>query len=81
MLAIATMPVKPEDVSRFGMIWTDENGRIVRFEEYWRDVGTIEGGVTDGGFSGNVPDGATVHPKPSRVVSSPRTGGEPADSH
>jgi glucose-1-phosphate adenylyltransferase len=32
-LTIATMPVGPEDVSRFGMIWTDESGRITRFEE------------------------------------------------
>lgn len=32
-LTIATMPVEPADVSRFGMIWTDESGRIVRFEE------------------------------------------------
>jgi glucose-1-phosphate adenylyltransferase len=32
-LTIATMPVKPEEVSRFGMIWIDDSGRIVRFEE------------------------------------------------
>ncbi len=32
-LTIATMPVGPQDVSRFGMIWTDDAGRIVRFEE------------------------------------------------
>lgn len=32
-LTIATMPVEPQDASRFGMIWTDDSGRIVRFEE------------------------------------------------
>lgn len=32
-LTIATMPVLPADVSRFGMIWADDSGRIVRFEE------------------------------------------------
>jgi len=32
-LTIATMPVEPQDASRFGMIWTDDSGRIIRFEE------------------------------------------------
>lgn len=32
-LSIAVMEVVPEDVSRFGMIWTDPQGSITRFEE------------------------------------------------
>jgi glucose-1-phosphate adenylyltransferase len=32
-LSIALMEVAPEDVSRFGMVWTDEKGQITRFEE------------------------------------------------
>jgi glucose-1-phosphate adenylyltransferase len=32
-VTIAVMEVGPEDVSRFGMIWTDSQGNITRFEE------------------------------------------------
>jgi len=32
-LSIAVMEVAAEDVNRFGMIWTDPDGTIVRFEE------------------------------------------------
>ncbi len=32
-LSIAVMEVAAQDVSRFGMVWTDEQGAITRFEE------------------------------------------------
>ncbi len=32
-LTIAVMNVDPMDVSRFGMVWTDEQGLVTRFEE------------------------------------------------
>jgi glucose-1-phosphate adenylyltransferase len=39
-LSIAVMDVPPEDTHRFGMLWTDAEGRITRFEEKPRQADT-----------------------------------------